>query len=99
MGKNFISTSVCVTREFEALYQDREHVEVAHKAAQEASRQAMANPRRFSKPSVLSALATAMAPSLSIAIRYMGDHIPVYYASISSQNTMLRSLVIFNQFS
>ena len=56
-------------REFEMLYQDREHVEVAHKAAQEASRQAMTNPRRFSRPSVLSALATAMVPSLSVAIR------------------------------
>ena len=56
-------------REFEMLYQDREHVEVAHKAAQEASRQAMTNPRRFSRPSVLSALATAMVPPLSVAIR------------------------------
>lgn len=57
-------------REFEALYQDREHVQIAHKAAQEASQRAMNNPRNFSKPSILSALATAMVPSLSVAIRY-----------------------------
>ena len=62
-------------REFEMLYQDREHVEVAHKAAQEASRQAMTNPRRFSRPSVLSALAIAMVPSLSVAIRWEEDPI------------------------
>ena len=67
-----LSLSLCVDggREFEKLYRDREHVEVAHKAAQEASRQAMNNPRTFSRPSVLSALATAMIPSLSVAIRY-----------------------------
>lgn len=56
-------------REFEALYQDHEHVQIAHKAAQEASQRAMNNPRRFARPSILSALATAMVPTLSVAIR------------------------------
>ena len=57
-------------REFESLYKDKEHVTLAHNAAQEVSRRAMAQPRRFAKPCVLSALATAMIPSLSVAIRY-----------------------------
>lgn len=66
--------SLCF-REFEALYQDREHVRIAHKAAQEASQRAMNNPRKFCKPSILSALATAMVPSLSVAIRYTVIHV------------------------
>lgn len=65
------SSCLYYTREFDQLYNDREHVEIAHKAAQEASQHAMKNPRKFSKPSILSALATAMVPSLSVAIRYL----------------------------
>jgi len=59
----------CNCRQFEEITSDSEHLKAAQKAVFECSTKAMNNPRRFSKPCILTALATIMATPLSVVVR------------------------------
>ena len=59
----------CNCRQFEELTSNSEHLNAAQKAVYECNTMAMNNPRRFSKPCILTALATVMATPLSVVVR------------------------------
>ena len=58
-----------ILRQFDALTSNTDHLKDAQKAVLEASARAMNNPRRFTKPCTMTALAVAMATPLSVIIK------------------------------
>lgn len=58
-----------ISRQFDRMTSNTEHLKEAQKAVMEASSRAMNNPRKFAKPCTMTALAVAMATPLSIIIR------------------------------
>ena len=56
-------------RQFRELAADKEYFRTLQKAAVEASTRAMWNPRVFTKPCTITALAVAMATPLSVIVR------------------------------
>ena len=58
-----------ILRQFDDLTSNTDYLKDAQEAALEASARAMNNPRRFTKPCMMTALAVAMATPLSVTIR------------------------------
>ena len=58
-----------ILRQFDAITSNTDHLKDAQKAVLEASARVMNNPRRFTKPCMMTALAVAMATPLSVIIR------------------------------
>ena len=59
----------CYCSQFEEITSNSEHLKAAQKAVYECNTKAMNNPRRFSKPCILTALATVMTTPLSVVVR------------------------------
>ena len=58
-----------IFRQFQDISNNKEHLSVSRQAAFEASRKAMLRPHQFTKPCVLTGLATALSPSLAVITR------------------------------